>query len=807
MRKILLLFNRRTQIKYENELGKKSGIMFMDTPRADNQNVLIMVLLKALIIFLAMMGSIDCYMTGFGITYDAVLIASAVAAISIIFAFANTNIIATALVYGVIVYYLSFYVEDAYETISSGITAIVNMSYDLIREKYKFPEVDGFTEILMDRTTTVPTVIILASIIFGMMIAIFVCKFMTVIVVMIMTSIPLFVTLFFEGVPSYRSIIMLIGSWLIMAVVKFSDKFGHIRFKNKMTPYYIKGKVFYSQLCDGMAMFQSTFLVVLIAGLITALPYSLLSNNVFDSLVPRSETKADIDNAVRDTMIIAFSNYKNYQITSYVSSGQLGFYGNVQPDFQTDLKVSLVPYTYERTYLRNYIGSNYNYRKNYWSEIKDHHYDKSDSANSTARAIDDNGVSARVQVENVSVQNSPLYMPYYTDMTENEGFIFQQDDVIGGNLGIGQTSDIEYHPLTDQMEDTLTNEYLTDEYRDYVYSNYLQIPKQLKVRISSLCSGEGFNADDENLEQEIADFFQNNYEYDMESGRLPWNTDFVEYFLFENKRGVCAHFATATTLIYRSLGIPARYVEGYAMDYPVIMQGTALEDENVADWITGVVPLSSSVMNFELSDYNAHAWVEVYKDGVGWVTVDTTPYVSEEDVKEETTSKSMGEEIMDYFQELRLKRIEYGSNIEFAVAIIFNVIKVIISFALILAIAYLLLRPVKRVVYRNIAVIRGDRTKAVRFIYEHTRNIAINCNIIAKSDYYRDLAEALVNIGFDEEKGKSLLKLTEKAIYSKTGITDVEYRELKTCYREADRLMLSHISLIKRLIVRIKLIK
>lgn len=807
MKKILLRFNRRTQVKYEEKLGNESGILFLDTPRSDKQNVLLMILIKALILFLAIMGSIDCYMTGFGISYDAVLIASAIAAIAIIYSFANTNIVLTALVYSVIIYYLSFLLEDRYETISSGITAIVNMSYDLIKEKYKFPDVDGFREILMDRTTTVPTVIIIASIIIGMMLAIFICRFMNVLVVMVMTSLPLFAALFFGGIPSYRGFIMLTASWLLTAVVKFSDKFGHIRFKNKMTPTYKKGKIFYAQLCDGFSIFQSLVLMLIIAGFTVMVPYTLFTGNAFDNLVPQSETKQDIDYAVRDTMIIAFSNYKNYKITSYVGAGQLGFYGNVQPDFQTDLQVTLVPYTTERTYLRSFIGSNYTYRGNLWTNISNKRYYNRKDANSTAEAIADSGVTAKARIYNVALENSPAYMPYYTDIDENDEFAYAQDDIISSSLGVSQTSEVTYHPLVGELADSLTNEYITDEYKSYVYSNYLQIPKQLKIKLSSLCSGEGFNADDENLEKKISDFFQNNYEYDLESGRLPWNTDFVEYFLFENKRGVCAHFASATTLIYRSLGIPARYVEGYAMDYPIIMQGTPVEGENVSDWLMGAVPLSSSVMQFDLSDYNAHAWVEIYKDGVGWVTVDTTPYVEEDSVKEETTQKSMGEEILDYFQELRLMRIEYGSNLEFASAIVYYIMRMAVFLLIAAAVIYILIRPLMMIGVRNLIAFKGDKIKAVRLMYSYASNIAVYCKVMEKSGYYRDFANALVGIGMSEERAVLLFKITEKAIYSKNGITDEEYKLLKNCYNESVKLILLHASPIKRLFALIKIIK
>ena len=73
--------------------------------------------------------------------------------------------------------------------------------------------------------------------------------------------------------------------------------------------------------------------------------------------------------------------------------------------------------------------------------------------------------------------------------------------------------------------------------------------------------------------------------YDTEPGPTPRDQDFAEYFLFENHRGFCVHFATAAALLYRMCGYPSRYVQGYAVpasafeelpngDYTALVDGT-----------------------------------------------------------------------------------------------------------------------------------------------------------------------------------------------------------------------------------------
>ncbi len=102
-------------------------------------------------------------------------------------------------------------------------------------------------------------------------------------------------------------------------------------------------------------------------------------------------------------------------------------------------------------------------------------------------------------------------------------------------------------------------------------------------------------------------FLTGNAVYDLDVSNTPEGEDFVEYFLFERKRGYCAHFASSAVLMLRYLGIPARYVTGYAAG-----------PENLKSNADGIC--SAVILNRQ-----AHAWVEIYLDGIGWVPVEMTP--------------------------------------------------------------------------------------------------------------------------------------------------------------------------------------
>ncbi|WP_083760778.1 transglutaminase-like domain-containing protein [Alkaliphilus metalliredigens] len=65
--------------------------------------------------------------------------------------------------------------------------------------------------------------------------------------------------------------------------------------------------------------------------------------------------------------------------------------------------------------------------------------------------------------------------------------------------------------------------------------------------------------------QAIENYLQSNYPYSLSATIVPQYEDFVDHFLFETQTGYCTYYATAMTVMLRTQGIPARYIEGYRM--------------------------------------------------------------------------------------------------------------------------------------------------------------------------------------------------------------------------------------------------
>ena len=130
----------------------------------------------------------------------------------------------------------------------------------------------------------------------------------------------------------------------------------------------------------------------------------------------------------------------------------------------------------------------------------------------------------------------------------------------------------------------------------------------------------------------LRSFYRNEFSYTLSPGRTPNGKDVIEYFLTQRRRGYCAHFASSACLLLRSVGIPARYVEGYVVKSDDISEGSIVDDD-IANWKYGDYGFDgSAVVEAEISDASAHAWIEVYIDGYGWIPYEMTPPSDEDEL-------------------------------------------------------------------------------------------------------------------------------------------------------------------------------
>ncbi len=156
--------------------------------------------------------------------------------------------------------------------------------------------------------------------------------------------------------------------------------------------------------------------------------------------------------------------------------------------------------------------------------------------------------------------------------------------------------------LTEEQKKYLDNE---SEYREFVKANYLNVNnnfvnKEIIDKGKSICLEGKTPIEKAHI---LEKYFKNNFKYNKDPKFSP-DADPLYEVMFNKKEGYCSHFATLMTYILRAQNIPARYVTGYY----------------VSD-LKKVSNLYGAVVN--QSEY--HAWVEVYFDGIGWLTFDPTP--------------------------------------------------------------------------------------------------------------------------------------------------------------------------------------
>lgn len=216
-----------------------------------------------------------------------------------------------------------------------------------------------------------------------------------------------------------------------------------------------------------------------------------------------------------------------------------------------------------------------------------------------------------VKVDNVAAAPG-LYMPYYS----------LQSDLV---TSPGRSQIYDYYTYSGLDRDC--------KLQTESISNWLTVPDSSKAVLDEFCKEADLTGTVAEIVQKLEAYYQDNIPYTYQPGITPYGQDFVSYFLKKNRRGYCAHFASAATLLLRNCGIPARYVEGYAIDPEDIGEnGKILTDQKVSDYYQGYRELTDTgVVQVDVTDANAHAWVEIYDQHKGWYVVDITPASDQEE--------------------------------------------------------------------------------------------------------------------------------------------------------------------------------
>ncbi len=200
----------------------------------------------------------------------------------------------------------------------------------------------------------------------------------------------------------------------------------------------------------------------------------------------------------------------------------------------------------------------------------------------------------------------------YTVTLESSGYswIFSLDLPVAMPQGLESSSLIlsdfqmlSDKPATSKQRYTLRSslEYQTREFDDWELWAGLQLPEGVNPK--SVAMAEGWAAEgltpQQIINRAISYYTENNFYYTRQPPVLDTNP--VDDFLFNSRRGFCEHYATSFATLMRAAGVPARVVTGY--------QGG--ESNKLGNYL--IVRQSS-----------AHAWAEVWLEESGWTRIDPT---------------------------------------------------------------------------------------------------------------------------------------------------------------------------------------
>ncbi len=500
---------------------------------------------------------------------------------------------------------------------NSGFYAIVNIIYKRLEVELDLAGIIEYTERYTNRYMTITVSLVFISFGMSVLVNLVISNTMSFMDVFFSTSIPLMLALYFGYKPAPLYAWMLMSGYTAVYILGRSRKFRYKSLlKRRREKRDSKKNIFYAdKMSDGKMMFcvvgassVFTLCVLLVVG-------TVFADFNFDTGEKWAEYKETTDYYAKTFITYGIWGFNNeYDSAGGVNNGELGGVAAVRPDYQTDIKVTYTPYSYNPVYLRSYVGLDYTGRS--WLPIEEYRvadtpkyieFDETQTLKQSYEAGDEHAAVGKMQIENIDGGNVG-YLPYYAGEHKSKK-----------SSGMISETEVEYY---------IPNEDAKSEQTEEPDDRYTYVNSRNKEALVETCRAAGITKNDSRGEitQKLKFYFQENYPYTMRPGKTPRNEDFVNYFLTKQKKGLCTHYASAATLIYRSLGIPARYVEGYVFSYGDVQGGDLVRDENYADWYDGYNAMGeTAVVSVELNDVHAHAWTEVYDEDFGWVTVDLTP--------------------------------------------------------------------------------------------------------------------------------------------------------------------------------------
>ena len=773
---------RKTKEK-EPELVLCEGIRLSDSFFEQKEKRILTLVLKGFIVYLISMGGIGFYLSALDISYNAALCHFVIFVMAILCAMLYYSLTVENLGYAAVFILFAWLVYIFKDYINSGFYAIVNITMKAASEYLNTDVQRLYNEKITDRYVTVTFVSLFIGIVMDILFNVNISRRMkyvdTFLTVMFFNVVPLYIVM----EPDLIYTLMLLLGIGMALVLKSGRHYNPLmQTKKNDTLYEIKRKkspkkrelsyVYDIKALTGAAGVAAAFVFIVVVAVSILKPV-----DTFNVGYKENEYKELTMSGIALFMTDGFEGfYRGRGKDGGLKSGKLGDVSQITPDHQTDIIMQYTPYEPAGVYLKGFTGETYMPYQNEWIGGPAVRYDTAPEEVSTPEADalkrdyeagEENTGKGKMRLRYLDNYTGTAYLPYYYSGTLEKDAAFYE---------------IAYYPRLSGS----TTKVSPDDYPDseaYTEAD-LYVPEENVEAIRSFLNESGLiTATKSELINGVKNYYQENIPYTVKPGKTPKDKDFVNYFLSDNKKGYCAHFASAATLIFRYMGIPARYIEGYAVSMEEVFNGELVEDKNYADYYEGYSAYGETAMvEVNITDDDAHAWVEIYDTKRGWVVVDVTPSSGEE------------EDVEDFWSEFdRLTgngtddgASDDGGGFGISQQTVKTAIYVLLGILLAAILGLILSVLVRKLIYRIRYVKAAPADRLVMYISAKRKRLVRKDKSLSGLINYRDLILALsqrAGVAADEE----LIRLLERAGFSGSGISEEEFGTATAGFEELIR--------------------
>lgn len=777
---------KRSEIKrrkQEELLAGQTGVWLgeVEEPYVRTKNLSVY-LVNAVLNFMIVWGAIGCVLEGMEVEWNPFIVIPVLLFLAVGMSFFYRNSLVRLIGYLIVMASVVLGVQQFMLYMRSGFAVISNKVMEVLELELSLP-IEREYEVYVDNTAAAVSISLIsiglaAMLLFNIVISETKNYWIVLFFTFPLVQLPIYLG---QKVP-IRHMIMYATGIFILYCLRNGGHYSVIagKQKNFFSRKWRKDK-YYVYRADGKSNLYVSLSILAAAVIAMLVLQAFYPRTKHAAGLRQSQWRVESEAFAKRLALVGFYGmfYRNSDGIGGVGTGRLGNVNIVRMDYEPDLFLYTEKTQGESSmYLRSFSGKEY--ADNQWSlESEEENRDNCvhsqmadefvylDSMDQELLNIE----YKNIRIENVGANEQFPYIPYWNNVgLPNKYYTGKKGTE--SRLAVGYYTDRTYmadlsnysvmqiKQVVEQVQSQGDSGWWSsffrreEEYREFVYDNYLQIDEQQKERLLDFCMENGIDPRQDNVVEQVQIFLRDNYTYTLMPGITPRNEDFVDYFLYTQKKGYCAHFASSAVLLYRSMGIPARYVVGYAIS-AVDFNGSRQVNTNT---LRGWSFPERSVQKIEVIDATAHAWVEVYIDGFGWYPVEVTTSESEDDELMQENNQALQNFIQSIFGPEVVQRVR-----DTTIRTILWLIRLAVILFILYLIASMAIRTLRR---KRWSKNQNDETLCSMFDYFGKMARASGCRW-REGSAYRQMGETIGEyFSLESEDVERLVFLLEQAKYS-----------------------------------------